>query len=149
MVTMQVERIHPFFEDGQELFPLHYKELALNQDEIKLELDIKRYEKADEEGYLLIVTLRDAGKLVGYWLMALMPHLHYASVLCASTDMFWVKPEYRASFGAKFMIFGQMACKKCNVKKLYISCKVHKDLRPLFEGLGFTLSDYMFTKLVV
>lgn len=147
MITFHAERMETFFRDGQELFPLHYKELALNQDVIPLELDTERYLQAEKDGALAIVTVRDDGKLVGYVVAAILRHLHYASLVCASVDMYWLRPEYRKGYGAKMFMFAMDYWTRRGAKKFYVSCKVQHDHRPMFAALGFTLSDYMLTRL--
>jgi hypothetical protein len=148
MVSFQEETFQQFYKDGLELFPKHYEELALNKDQIKLELDTKRYEEAEKSGVLHIATIRDDGKLVGYFVSALMSHLHYASVLCASTDMYFIKPEYRLRCGAALIKFVELCWKAKGVRKAYVSCKVHLDKQKLLEALGYTFSDKMFVRML-
>ena len=147
MVSFQEERFDKFFADGQELFPQHYAELAMNQDQIALELDTARYKEGEEKGALHIATLRDEGKLVGYFVSWLLPHLHYASVLCASTDMYWIKPEYRTLCGMGLIKFVEICWKEKGVKKAYVSCKAHLDKQGFFEAMGYTFSDKMFIRV--
>lgn len=148
MISFHEEQFGEFFADGQELFPMHYEELALNKDEVKLELDVTRYEKAEKDGILHIATIRDEGQLVGYYVSVILTHLHYASLLCASTDMYWIVPEYRAQCGAAFIRFVEHCWRKRGVKKAYLSCKVHADKQKFFEALGYTFSDKFFVKLI-
>lgn len=150
MITFQVEKFAQFVEDAKPLFPLHYKELALNQDKIQLALDLSKYEKADSDGYLFVMTARDEGELVGYYTAALLPHLHYCDAgIMASTDMYFLLPAYRkGNAGPRFLLAIEAELRARNVKKIYISCKAHHDLSKLFKALGYGLSDYMFTKLL-
>jgi len=148
MVSFQEERFSEWHKDAQELFPLHYEELALNKDEVKMELDVKKYEQAEKDGVLHIASIRDDGKMVGYFVSCIITHLHYASVLCAHTDMYWVKPEYRTTCGAALFRFVELCWKAKGVKKAYVSCKAHLDKGSFLEALGYTFSDRMFIRML-
>lgn len=150
MIKFQVEYFATFVADAKPLFPLHHNELALDQEKIKLSLDLSKYEKAEKDGILFIVTVRDGVTLVGYYTAALLPHLHYADAgIMASTDMYFLKPEYRCgNVGFRFIAFIEKALRERNVKKIYISCKAHHDLTKLFTEMGYRQSDIMFTKLL-
>lgn len=149
-ISFQQEQFASFVKDAQPLFEQHYSELALDQDKIKLSLDLSKYEKAERDGYLFVFTARDAGELFGYYTAGLLPHLHYANAgTMASTDMYWIHPDYRRGMlGAKFLMAIENALREKGITKIYISCKAHHDLTKLFQALGYHLSDYMFTKLL-
>jgi GNAT superfamily N-acetyltransferase len=150
MIQFRTELFASFVKDARPLFTLHWEELALNKDKIKLSLDYSKYEKAEKDGLLHIVTARDKGQLVGYYTAAILPHLHYSDAgLMASTDMYFMLPEYRkGNNGALFLVAIEKTLKDRGVKKVYISCKAHHDLSPLFEALGYTFSDKMFTRML-
>lgn len=146
-ISFQVEPFETFYAAALPLFPQHYEELALNKNEVKLELDVARYEDAERNGILHISTMRDDGRLVGYFVAAILRHLHYASLICASTDMYWIVPEFRVH-GARFFSFILDDWKKRGVRKAYVSTKVHEDKQEFLEALGFSLSDKMFTRML-
>ncbi len=150
MIVFQVENFADFVKDAKAIFPEHWKELALDQDRIKLSLDLTKYEKAEKDGILHIVTARENGKMVGYYTAGILPHLHYSNAgLMASTDMYFVLPEYRkGNTGARFMAAIEKSLRDKGIKKIYISCKAHLDLSVLFEFMGYKFTDKMFTKLL-
>jgi len=148
-VTFATEPLAKWFFDARPLFPLHYEELAMNQDAIKLDLDASRYEELEEKGALHIATVRDNGELVGYFVSFLMPHLHYASAgTMAYTDMYWLKPRYRTGYGAKLLLYVEHCWRQLGCTKAYLSCKVKQDHTAMFKLLGFELSDFFFVKLL-
>lgn len=149
-VIYAVERWADYAKDAEALWPAHYAELALDQDKIKLGVDYERYEKADAEGHGMIVTARDDGKLVGYFIAMLLPHLHYKDAgKMAYPDVYYVLPEYRtAGVGAKLLLALEMACKAIGVTKIYMTCKLHQDHSKLFELLGYKPTDIVFTKYI-
>jgi hypothetical protein len=149
MVTIQVERWADFYPASKAVFPSHWRELALHQDEIPLSIDEKKYETLDATGVLLILTARDAGNLVGYFLWFLMPHLHYSqSGPMGMTDMYFVLPEYRSGTGARLFIASEAELRRRGVIKAITSCKVHEDHTQFLEKLGWIFSDKTFVKLL-
>lgn len=149
-ITFQIERWSDFYPDSKALFPAHWKELALNQDEVPLDIDVEGYERLEQLGILMILTARADGELIGYVLSFLMPHLHYKSSgpMCV-TDMYYVAPEFRHGVGAIMFQAWERELKKRGIKKAVTSCKVHQDHSPLFFKLGWTHSDHTFVKVLV
>lgn len=150
MLTYQLERWAEFVRDGEKLFPEHYAELARDQHWIKLDINYDLYVDADARGIGHIATVRDSGDLVGYTILAVMPHLHYRSAgLMAMIDVYYLKPAYRkGGTGAKMILFAERTLREKGVKKIYFSTKVHMDNGPLLKALGFTHSDNVYTKLL-
>lgn len=137
-------------KDGEALFPAHWRELSLNQDKIPLDINYDLYVNADSQGIGHIVTVRDAAKLCGYIILAIMPHLHYkSSGPMAMLDVYYLLPEYRTGgVGTKLIMYAETTLRARGVKKIYFSTKAHQDNSELLEALGFRLSDKVFTKLL-
>ncbi len=147
MITCQVEKFSAMLREAKDIFPRHWEELALNKDKIGLSLDLKRYEQAEKDGMLHVVTVRSDGRLVGYFVAALVGHLHYKDAgLMAFTDIYYVLPEFRNGSGAKMLIFLEQSLRALGVTKMYLSCKVHQDHSELFKSLGYQPTDFIFTK---
>jgi hypothetical protein len=148
--TFEEEPWAKFWPDGQDLFPLHWKELALNQDKIKMDVDAPRYEQMEQLGMLNILTARKEGKLTGYIMSFIMPHFHYKSAgnMCL-IDMFWTKPEARHGTGVRLFIEWEKRMKARGVINLITSCKVHQDHQKLFERLGYKWTDKTFMKVLL
>ena len=151
MVSFQVERWSEFWPEGVKHFPAHYDELSLDKGKFKLAPFWERYAELDNAGVVVVFTARVEGELVGYLCMMILPHLHYASAgNMAHTDMYFVAQEHRkGGLGARLFLFAQSELKKRGCVKMYTSCKVHQDHSAMFKALGFTLSDYFFTKALV
>jgi L-amino acid N-acyltransferase YncA len=145
-----VERWPEFFRDGAYLFPMNYQELALNKDKVSLEVNAELFSEIDQKEVLNIVTVRDDGKLVGYHVSALLPHMHYKGAgLMGYTDVYFLRPDYRrAGTGIRLLRKVETSLAERNVPKLYMSTKVHSDNGPLLEAMGYTFSDRIFTKVL-
>jgi GNAT superfamily N-acetyltransferase len=104
----------------------------------------------DAKGILHILTLRDEGRMVGYYLAFVFPHVHYfSSGLMSFTDVYYVQPRYRrGEYGVALLTEAERTLRDRGVTKAYLSCKVHKDLTPLFELLGWHKTDYAFSKML-
>lgn len=149
MVRIRIERWATFYPDGKPLFEVHWRELALHQDEIPLSIDENKYEVLDRADILMILTARDGDRLVGYYLWFLMPHPHYSAAgAMGLTDMYFVLPEYRRGTGARLFMASETELRKRGVVKAITSCKVHEDHTQLLERLGWTFSDRTFVKLL-
>jgi Acetyltransferase (GNAT) domain len=95
MLTYQRETLKQCLEDMQELWPEHFREVASFPDRV-LNVNIDRLRNAENAKALVIVTARDDGKMVGYMMDILINPMHYKNMLMASSDAFYIKPEYRA-----------------------------------------------------
>ena len=149
-MKFQVENWKTLWNEGRDLFYAHWQELGLNKDVITLDVDNERYIDMDKSGILHVLTARESGKLVGYYVAFVLPHGHYKnSGLMAFTDFYYIVNEFRVGgAGAKLFIEAERTLRERGVVKAYLSCKVHQDHSPLFEGLGWNKSDYAFTKML-
>jgi hypothetical protein len=149
-ITFQREPWGNFYPDGCKLFPQHWKELAVNQEKIKLDIDAERYAKMEELGMLYILTARRGERLIGYLMAFLMPHFHYKSAgLMAVTDMYFVLPEFRTGTGLRLFLNFEQRMRELGVVQMITSCKLHSDHTALLERLGWQWTDKTFMKLLV
>lgn len=137
-----IDEIKPLLED-------HWEEIALHKDTIKLNPDYDKYEKMFKSGQMRIVTARDDGKLVGYCILMLYHHIHYKDQFMAMDDIFFIAKDYRKGLtGVKLFIKTEEIMKQYGVKKLSMNVKVHQDVGPIFERLGYKETERMFTKMI-
>lgn len=139
MITAHVESFEENLEYLKPLLPIHYKELALNQDKVPLSPQFDKYVATEKQGGLIFVTLRSAGQMVGYFIGFIAPGLHYSTCLTCQMDIFYVLPEHRGS-GAGFQLFKfvEKQLKQRGVRRMFVGSKMHKDASWLFEKLGYT-----------
>ncbi|HLJ26557.1 MAG TPA: GNAT family N-acetyltransferase [Candidatus Angelobacter sp.] len=131
------------------LFALHWEEIALNKDKIKLDVDYERYRKLDEANMLHIVTLRDDGRLVGYHCSLLDTHLHYKGDIMALTDVYFLLPEYRKGrTGIRLFQVVEQTLKARGITKMITATKLHRDKGRLFEAMGWTEIERVYTKMI-
>lgn len=146
-ITFAVEPWINLWRDAQELFQKHWEELALDQDKIALGVDFNSYVLLDIQGKLHIVTARNDGQLVGYFIAFLMIHPHYKDAgVMALADVYYVLPEFRGVTGVQLLTEVERTLKERGVKKAYLSCKIHQDHSRLFNALGWKPTDITFSK---
>lgn len=132
-----------------EIFPEHWKEIALDKNAIQLEPDYLRYRMLDQADILKIVTVRDSERLVGYYVSIVTNNLHYASCKTAYCDIYFLLPQYRQGFvGINLFKFMEQEMKKIGVKKIFTMTKVHKDNSALMKRLGYSWVEKIYSKLI-
>lgn len=148
MITDHVERLIDCLEELKPRFVPHYRELALNQDKVSLDPDYDIYLAREARGEVLCVTLRDAGRIVAYFVGFVAPALHYKTCLTLTEDIFWLDPEYRDGDSLE-QIEADMLCLKLfervklesqrrGVQRVYLGSKAHHDASELFKAIGVT-----------
>lgn len=150
MLTVQVESFRERLEEFRPLFPLHWEELALNQDKVPLDPQYDIYLAREDRGELLFVTLRNAGVPVGYFLGFIAPGLHYKTCLTCTMDIFYVHPSYRglALPGVRLFRGVETELRRRGVQRWFVGSKVKADASPLFEFLDFERVEVYYSKWI-
>lgn len=149
MITYKQELLSDMLEELKPILPIHYKELALDQDEIPLDPNYDLYLHMEQMGILHICTARKDGELLGYFITNVMPHPHYKSTIFAKVDIYYIHPDHRGNgVGSKLFAFHEQEMKRLGVQKIVNSCKLHQDHLPLFTALGYKQIERTFSKLI-
>lgn len=143
MITFQVEKFSDCYLEAIPLLIQHYEEVATHKKGKPLDPDHGRYQMLENEGMLRIFTARDDGKLVGYFVSMVMPHLHYSSTIYAMNDILYIDPAYRGTTLAYRMFKGAMKDLKENTNTaiVIIHMKVKHQFRGLLTKLGFEQTE--------
>jgi GNAT superfamily N-acetyltransferase len=150
-ITYQVESWDEYFPEVWPLWIKHYKEVALDQEYISLDPDLERYQAYADAGQLFILTMRDEGKLVGYFTAILGGHLHYKSTLMAFVDLYLVDKPYRKGLaGVRLFREAETALRALGVRRIQTATKLHAhlDISRLLARLGYTRVEATYAKLV-
>lgn len=138
MLSAQPEPFPPFLEEVKPLLPIHWEELALNRDTVPLDPQYDEYLRRDSIGQVMTITLRETGKLVGYFIGFVAPGLHYRTCLTLTMDIYFVLPEYRRGTGGlKLFKAAEREAKRRGVQRMFVGSKLHKDSSRLFEALRY------------
>ena len=149
MLTFQQEHWPDFVEEIKPLLSLQWGEIALDHDEIPLDPDWERYADADAKGQLKTTTVRDGKKLVGWYASIVTPHPHYKSTLFAFLDLYYILPKYRTAInGMRLFVEMEKSMRALGVKEMISITKMHHNVAPLFERLGWRETGITFTKVL-
>lgn len=147
MLTAQRECFADRLDELKVLLPLHYKELALNQDKVPLDPQYDIYIARERNGEVMFITLREAGALVGYFIGFVAPGLHYRTCLTLTMDILYVHPEKRMNGGGKVLFdFVKQEAQRRGVQRWFVGTKVHADIGPFLEKMGFELCEKTYTQ---
>lgn len=149
MITFQVERWASYYPECEWLWKLQYAEVGPDREKVALKMDIPSYEDLDSRGQLFILTARERGSIIGYYLAIVRTHLHYADLLCAFEDIYFVAPANRKGLiGFKLLKEAEKRLKARGVKKVFVMTKKSKNVSRLFERLGYTVQDIGLVKWI-
>ena len=147
MILFHVEQLKDCASEAMPLIEAHWQEIALHQDTIQLNPNWQQYFRLEEEGKLHVYTAREDDKLVGYFVMIVVPHLHYSDHSFAHNDVIYVDPEYRKGFTAWRLIkFATEQLELAGVSVMMINIKRHKPFDKLLQRLGFTETESIYSK---
>jgi GNAT superfamily N-acetyltransferase len=136
--------------EAEPLFKVHYDELALHKDVMPMGCDHEFYFQLERNNFLLVVTARRDGRLVGYYVgivIAHHPHNKEGGKV-STTDMFFILPsERRGGAGVKLLRFVEHELRREGVKKATISTKLHFENAELLEALGWEKTDIVRQKV--
>jgi L-amino acid N-acyltransferase YncA len=149
MISYQVEKWRDALPDMEPILRKHWHEIALDHEAVPLDIDYDKYQKMCDDGILHVLTARDDGRLIGYHVTIINPHLHYKSTLHAFTDVYFILPEYRKGFvGIRLFQVLKREMKTRGVKKLVTGTKVHLDMGKVFSYLGYRHTEQTHTLLI-
>lgn len=137
-------------KDLQELIKLHWEEVALNKEAIKLNPDWSRYEELEQQGIVKCFTAREGGKLVGYFAVIVQRSLHYQDHIFANNDVLFLHPSHRKGLtGMKLIRFAEKCLKDDGVSLLTINTKTHLPFDALLKRMGYIHIENIYSKRFV
>ena len=148
MITYEVGNAKECFNEIQRLFQEHYEEISLLKD-YELKPDYAMYFAIHEKDMLKVILCKDEGKIIGYIVFFICKHLHYIDCVLATEDIYYLKPEYRKGRTAiKMFKFAEQYLKSLNVDMIKYGTKIHSDNTSLFEYMGYSFTEKVYTKML-
>lgn len=150
MITYQEDSFYDILQSElKPLLDLHWEEIALDKEAIKLDPDFDTYLSMEESGMLSTITVRDDGRLIGYQLAILTHNMHYKSSYEALVDIYYIHPDYRKGrVGIKLFKFCEEVYRAKGINKISTSCKLHHDIGSVFLYLKYKEIERVFSKLI-
>ena len=147
MLKYQQEFLSQVQTECQSLIELHWEEIALNKDSIKLNPDWDAYYSLEDQGKLKIFTARDGNTLVGYFVVILGNNIHYKDHLFANNDIIYLHKDFRKGFaGVRLIKFAEACLKEDGVSVLTINTKIHQPFDKVLERLKFKPIERVYSK---
>lgn len=131
------------------LLQLHYEELTLNKDVVKLDPDWSRYAAMEHAGSFHIFTARDAGELVGYSAFFLASHIHYRSLVVANNDVLYLHPDHRVGMtGIRLIRNSETGMKALGATKITWHAKYSNHLKQILIRMGYADEEAILGKML-
>ena len=146
MITYQLESWADYRRDVGDLWQEHYDELAMNKRKaMKPHEDF--YLSAEKAGMMQLLTVRADGKLIGYCILFIKPHPHYADVLCGFEDTYYLSQAYRKGMtGVRLITESEKYCLARGCKEVVFMEIASKETGSIFERLKYKKSHVTWTK---
>ena len=149
-MIFQRELLFEIVNEVQGLLQLHYDELTLNKDFVKLKPMWERYAALERAGAFVVYTARDKKELVGYSAFFINQHLHYGDLTVAANDVLFLHPKHRnGRNGIRLIQFcEQELSKQLDAFKITWHAKMQTDLGSVLVRMGYATEEAMFAKLL-
>lgn len=149
MVTFATELLCEVVQEAQPLLELHYRELCLHQDVIKLDPRWQVYAALEQLGHFVVFTAReDDGRLVGYNAFFLNRHMHYGGFTVAQNDVLFLHPTARRGTTAlRFIDWCELKLWQMLAEKITYHIKFALDWRPILHRRGYCDEEVMVAKM--
>jgi len=149
MIEYKVEKLVDCLEEIRPLVEDHHEEVDMYKDKIKVNPDYDKYFAMEGLGIVHIVTARDDGKLIGYLISFVTPHIHYSDHKYATNDLIFIDASYRKTkTGFEMLKFAEESLKGEGVDVINITMKASHPFDSLCEGLGYTYSEKSYSKYI-
>jgi GNAT superfamily N-acetyltransferase len=141
------DAIVDFIEQIKPLLELHYEEITLDKDVIKLKPNWERYLRLSHMDKLATLAAYDDDKLVGYSIFFLEEHIHYEDNIIARNDVLFLHPEYRKGMtGIKLIKASEDMLSNMGVSKIFWHIKYSRDFRSILYRMGYKDEDIILGK---
>jgi GNAT superfamily N-acetyltransferase len=135
-------------QEVQPLLDLHYRELCLHQDVIKLDPMWPEYALLEQLERFVVFTARDEGRLVGYSAFFLNRHMHYGGFTVAQNDVLFLHPAARrGTTGLRLIDWTEQMLWDLAADKITYHIKFALDWRPILHRRGYADEEVMVAKM--
>jgi GNAT superfamily N-acetyltransferase len=147
-LAFAIEPFREVYDEATALLVEHWNEIAKNKHLMRLNPDEDVYGELADQKKLLLITARDGGKLVGYFVWFLVNHTHYKHVLVAEEDLHFLLPDYRRGLaGYQFLKAACEAARERGAELLVMREKIGHEHAAILQRLGFIATDVIYTRV--
>jgi hypothetical protein len=150
MITYLLEDWHQYYSDPdrEALWREHYEVLReAHLGRMEMGPDIGMYEGFERAGQLQILVARKAGKMIGYCLVVIRPHIHYCRTLCAFEDSYFVTEAERSGLsrvGYELIRRSLIELRRRGVKRAFYMTKEFASIARLLTHFGGEKLDEVY-----
>ncbi len=149
MIEFEPLSIDVFEREGADLRQVHYEELVLNQEDVKLDMDWDLYKQLEAAGKLLSIGVWEDEILIGYALFTVSMHHLFKGLKYACNVGFVIHPDKRQNnLGQRLMKLSEELLRRMGVKKVCISVRGDSSAQRLLKGSGYTHEEEVLSKLL-
>lgn len=136
-------------QEVQPLLQLHYEELCLHRDVVKLDPQWREYALLEQLQRFVVLTAREDGRLCGYSAFFLNRHMHYGGFTVAQNDVLFLHPDSRRGTTALRLIdWTECQLRDLGAQKVTYHIKFSHDWRPVLHRRGYSDEEVMCGKML-
>lgn len=125
----------------------HWDEVALHKGLMRLDPDWLRYRAMEQRGLLLCLALEVDGRVVGYTLGTVAPHLHYQNLTVYANDAIYIEVEHRGGgVGLRLMRETERVARSRGAEMAAWHAKQGTRMDALMPRLGYGVQDIIYTR---
>lgn len=138
-VTYQVEQWDTFYPDFLPLWEhFHFAESRADETAQYRAFNAPGYAAMAANDMLHIMTARDVGQLVGYFVSFIVPHMNQADCLYALSPLYFLHPAYRGKgVGGRLVKATEAHLKAHGAMFMIVGAKTYLPYRAVFEHYGY------------
>lgn len=141
-----VEPLASCWDEIMELASAHWLETESYRHNQPFAPSFDRYVSYDKAGWLMQVTARDQGRLVGYATMYVTPSMHSQSMI-ATEDTYFLLPEYRKGRNAiQLLDFTERECARRGAVEITMTSKLTNKAGRILELRGYEMVAQQWSK---
>ena len=126
-----------------------HNEAAMVDDAERLDPDWGMYEHLEQQRALMIITMREAGALVGYCVFVLYFSPKSRNLLMADNDLLFIRPEHRGNHAVqKEVRFAEFELQRAGAAKVLWHIKKSHDWSRVILGMGYRDEEVVCTKVI-
>lgn len=143
MITFQKESWDQYYPECIDLWDEHNTELNRGD---QFNIDINTFKNLDNAGCILIVTIRENSKLIGYHLSHITKHLYLGHKVSYELAYYLKKDKRKGLLGIRLITEPLKYLKELGIEECFFMTLNKLDRSPIFEKLGFKKHATTFCK---
>lgn len=148
LVSIQEEKWKGYFQEALPLWKEHYAEVGPDADRFPFEPDTHLYQVLEEQGALSILTMRKKGKMIGYFVGAVLPYAYSKSHLVLHEHLLFIQKKHRClAYANELMRRVDALALARGVKKILFSFQERKGQENFFYRNGYHPEAKIYGKL--